>query len=168
MIQNIAFYYWLFWTFRRNSLSIRTYVNVRQLLASGDKKRWAMQHTWKVRFLPKNQPLLDYFWELSINWERLQKWQLCMGDWIKALIKKIDFCAFCLFVCISLYGVHYLFQLALYDIVRCPLLISSGSVLSLCIILYIVHLFVIDFSFRNTCLSFELSRWRMFWTSGIL
>ena len=82
-----------------------------------------------LNFLPKNQSSLDYFWEFSRNWEILQKWQLCMGDWIKALIKKIFyFCAFCLFVCISLYGVHYLFQLALYNIVRCPLLISTSVV----------------------------------------
>ena len=30
----------------------------------------------------KNQPLLDYFWNISIDWKRLQrtKSQLCMGD----------------------------------------------------------------------------------------
>jgi len=33
----------------------------------------------------KNQPLLDYCWDISRDWERLQRTttQLCMGDCIR-------------------------------------------------------------------------------------
>jgi len=33
--------------------------------------------------MPNIQPLLDYFWDISRGWERLQRTttQLCVGDW---------------------------------------------------------------------------------------
>jgi len=39
-----------------------------------------------VNLLAKNQPLLDYFWDISRDWERLQgkTTQLCRGDCIVA------------------------------------------------------------------------------------
>jgi len=33
-----------------------------------------------VELPAKNQPLLDYIWDISRDWERLQERQLCMGD----------------------------------------------------------------------------------------
>jgi len=33
-----------------------------------------------VELPAKNQPLLDYIWDISRDWERLQGRQLCMGD----------------------------------------------------------------------------------------
>ena len=35
-----------------------------------------------VELPAKNQPLLDYFWDISRDWERLQRRQLCMGTCI--------------------------------------------------------------------------------------
>jgi len=36
-----------------------------------------------VELPAKKLPLLDYFWDISRDWERLQRTttQLCMGDW---------------------------------------------------------------------------------------
>jgi len=67
----------------------------------------------------KNQPLLDYFWDISRDWERLQRTttQLCIGNWLRLQRTTIQlYMGDCLFTWKPNWFIYHLMALVLRSV----------------------------------------------------